>query len=105
MTCDYQECVYENWSPWSQSCGSITRTRQLKTAYNRTKIQHGGCSGLLTKCEQQQKEDQILEKCPREIFVIYFFNFLAYKIIIIIGSGLLDVRPILAYEQVVQDTL
>ncbi|XP_066936875.1 uncharacterized protein [Clytia hemisphaerica] len=64
IECKYKECVYQNWSPWSQTCGATSRSRQLKMAYNRTKIQHGGCSGLLTSCENMEKEQKTLDKCP-----------------------------------------
>ena len=71
VTCQYQECQYNNWSPWSQTCGSTARTRDLKMAYDRTKTQHGGCSGLQTSCNKLEKEEKTLDVCPR----MYFFLF------------------------------
>lgn len=68
MTCQYRDCSYYNWSTWSATCGTVTRSRRLYHAIDRTTKRVGGCAGLASSCRSSILEQKTLSACKRMCF-------------------------------------
>ncbi|XP_078353361.1 uncharacterized protein LOC144638092 isoform X2 [Oculina patagonica] len=60
-TCPTVKCNWKQWSAWSATCGSATRTRSIETV--KTTVQKLKCEGLPQSCPQPPETEQQITNC------------------------------------------
>ena len=59
--CSKAVCTWKNWSSWSATCGSASRSRSIETTM--TKVAQYSCKDIPTSCEQQPEVEDRKTKC------------------------------------------
>lgn len=71
--CSYAECNTDEWTQWSASCGSITRTRKINQVMN--EVLRQSCDGLLQVCPKSVESENKEVPCEFSIYNLLILNF------------------------------